>query len=176
MKAFLTLAMVATMAGTAAAQTAGAPASPTARAAFMDQSGKGMGTASFSQVPNGVLIDIDLKGLPPGEHGIHLHTTGKCEGEGKFASAGGHFAPGGHEHGYMSSKGPHAGDLPNLVVPENGNLKQQVFTSGVTLGAGETSVFDADGTAIVIHAKADDYRSQPAGDSGDRIACGVLVK
>jgi Cu-Zn family superoxide dismutase len=148
----------------------------TAKASFADQSGKALGTAQLSQTEKGVLIDLDLKGLPPGQHGFHIHQTGKCDGAAKFTSAGGHFGVSGQEHGYHSGKGPHAGDLPNLIVPESGDLKQQIFTPGVTLGSGENSLFDADGSAIVIHAKADDYRSQPAGDSGDRIACAVIEK
>jgi Cu-Zn family superoxide dismutase len=153
-----------------------AQADQTAKASFADQSGKALGTAQLSQTEKGVLIDLDLKGLPPGQHGFHIHQTGKCDGAAKFTSAGGHFGVAGQEHGYHSGKGPHAGDLPNLIVPESGDLKQQIFTPGVTLGSGENSLFDADGSAIVIHAKADDYRSQPAGDSGDRIACAVIEK
>ncbi|MDB5649731.1 MAG: hypothetical protein JWL62_1251, partial [Hyphomicrobiales bacterium] len=147
-----------------------------AHAKMVDQKGNTLGTAVLTQVPKGVLIELNLEGLPPGLHGIHIHQTGKCDGADKFVSAGGHFAPGGHEHGYQSSNGPHAGDLPNLIVPESGMLKLQIFTDAVTMGAGETSLYDADGSALVIHAKADDYRSQPAGDSGDRIACGVIEK
>jgi len=148
----------------------------TAKASFADQSGKALGTAQITQTEKGVLIDLDLKGLPPGQHGFHIHQTGKCDGAAKLTSAGGHFSVSGQEHGYHSGKGPHAGDLPNLIVPESGELKQQIFTPGVTLGSGDNSLFDSDGSAIVIHAKADDYRSQPAGDSGDRIACAVIEK
>lgn len=165
-------ALVATQ---AFAQQAG-QTDQTAKASFADQSGKPLGTAQLSQTEKGVLIDLDLKGLPPGQHGFHIHQTGKCDGAAKFTSAGGHFGVSGQEHGYHSGKGPHAGDLPNLIVPESGDLKQQIFTPGVTLDSGENSLFDADGSAIVIHAKADDYRSQPAGDSGDRIACAVIEK
>jgi Cu-Zn family superoxide dismutase len=154
------------------AQTAG----PVARASFADQSGAALGTAQITQTEKGVLIDLDLKNVPPGPHGFHIHQTGKCEGAAKFTTAGGHFGISGQEHGYHSGKGPHAGDLPNLIVPESGTLKQQIFTPGVTLGSGENSLFDADGSALVIHAKGDDYRTQPAGDSGDRIACAVIEK
>ncbi|MDB5593424.1 MAG: hypothetical protein JWM36_385 [Hyphomicrobiales bacterium] len=151
-------------------------ASLTAHADFKDQAGAAVGSARLTQLPKGVLVELDLKGLSPGLHGFHIHQTGKCEGAAKFASAGGHFAGAGHDHGYQSAAGPHAGDLPNLIVPENGLLKLQVFTSGVSLSEGATSLFDTDGSALVIHAKADDYRSQPAGDSGDRIACAVVEK
>lgn len=147
-----------------------------AKANFMDPAGQQIGTARLTQTAKGVLIDLDVKNVPPGEHGFHIHQTGICEGAGKFASAGGHFTVSGQEHGYHSGKGPHAGDLPNLIVPEGGSLKIQVFTPGVTLSSGDSSLFDADGSAMVIHAKADDYKSQPAGDSGDRIACAVIEK
>lgn len=148
----------------------------TAKASFIDQAGKPLGTAQLSQTEKGVLIEIDLKDAPPGPHGFHIHQTGKCDGADKFTTAGGHFALPGQDHGYQSGKGFHAGDLPNLIVPVGGALKQQIFTPGVTLGAGAASLFDADGSALVIHAKGDDYRSQPAGDSGDRIACAVIEK
>jgi Cu-Zn family superoxide dismutase len=154
------------------AQQAGA----SAKASFVDQTGKPLGSAQLTQTEKGVLIDIDLKDLPPGLHGFHIHQTGKCDGAAKFTTAGGHFSVAGQEHGYHSGKGPHAGDLPNLTVPASGALKEQLFTPGVTLGSGDNSLFDADGSALVIHAKADDYRSQPAGDSGDRIGCAVIEK
>jgi Cu-Zn family superoxide dismutase len=147
-----------------------------AKASFVDQAGKPLGSAQLTQTEKGVLIDIDLKDLTPGAHGFHIHQTGKCDGAAKFTTAGGHFGVAGQEHGYHSGKGPHAGDLPNLIVPAGGALKQQIFTPGVTLGAGDNSLFDADGSALVIHAKGDDYRSQPAGDSGDRIGCAVIEK
>jgi Cu-Zn family superoxide dismutase len=168
----LVLGATLALSSAALAQQGGA----TARAGFVDASGKAMGTAQLTQTDKGVLIVLDLKDVPPGPHGIHIHQTGKCDGAAKFTSAGGHFAVAGQEHGYHSGKGPHAGDMPNLIVPDSGSLKQQIFTPGVTLGAGENSVFDADGSALVIHARGDDYRSQPAGDSGDRIACAVIEK
>jgi len=105
---------------------------------------------------------------------IHFHETGKCEPP--FESAGGHFNPGKKAHGVLDLGGSHAGDLPNVVVPAGGKLEFELFVPGLTLAAGPSSVLDADGTALVIHAKADDYRTQPAGDSGDRIACGVIPR
>jgi Cu-Zn family superoxide dismutase len=133
------------------------------------------GSVTFTQTEAGVLITAELAGLPPGVHGFHLHETGACEPD--FKAAGGHYNPTGAEHGYMMVGGPHAGDLPNIHVPDSGDLTIEVFDPNVTLeeGAPET-LFDADGTAVVIHAGADDYKSQPSGDSGDRIACGVVAK
>lgn len=179
MQKLIVMSVVALCASPALAQpSAGQAASPggmTAKATFVDIKGENVGTARLTQTPKGVLIDLDVKGLTPGEHGFHIHETGKCETAAKFTTAGGHYS-GGHDHGFHSAKGPHAGDLPNLIAPESGIVKQQIFTSGVTLSAGATSLFDDNGSALVIHAKADDYRSQPAGDSGDRVACAVIEK
>ncbi len=152
------------------------PADISAKANFIDQQGQSVGTARLTQTAHGVLIDLDLKNVPAGPHGFHIHQSGICDGGVKFASAGGHFGISGQEHGYQAGKGPHAGDLPNLIVPAGGALKIELFTPGVTLAGGETSLFDADGSALVIHAKGDDYKTQPAGDSGDRIACAIIQK
>lgn len=143
-------------------------------AKFIDASGKETGTARLMEVRGGVLIALDLRGIPPGPHGFHIHQTGRCEPP--FTSAGGHWGLAGQEHGYTSGKGPHIGDLPNLVAPKDGLVKIEVLAPGVTLGSGPASLMDADGSAFVIHAKADDYRSQPAGDAGDRIACAIIEK
>ena len=135
-----------------------------------------LGSVMLSQTPRGVLLSLDLTGLPPGAHAFHIHTTGKCEPP-EFTSAGGHFNPTGAHHGFESEKGEHAGDLPNIHVPEGGELRVEYFAHGVTLADGEkASLFDADGSALVIHAKADDYKSDPAGDAGGRIACGVITR
>ncbi|WAP68107.1 superoxide dismutase family protein [Jiella pelagia] len=130
-----------------------------------------MGTASFVPTPNGVLIEADLQNLPDGTHGFHIHETGTCEGD--FTSAGGHYNPGDREHGYMSENGPHAGDMPNIVAA-NGSAKVSVFNSKVTMTGGEAPLDDEDGSALMIHSGADDYASQPSGDAGSRIACGVI--
>ena len=103
-----------------------------------------------------------------------MHETGKCEPP--FKTAGGHFNPGKKDHGALLATGAHAGDLPNVFAAADGTLKFELLAPGLTLAAGPNSVFDADGSSVVLHAKADDYRSQPAGDSGDRIACGVLAR
>lgn len=136
-----------------------------------DGSGKDVGTATLTQTAHGVLISVDLHGLTPGAHAIHLHETGKCEGP-AFKSAGGHFNPHKKQHGFMDAKGPHAGDLPNLDVASDGTAKAEFIAHDASL----KTLQDADGSALVVHAKADDYKSQPAGDAGDRVACGVIGK
>jgi Cu-Zn family superoxide dismutase len=145
-----------------------------ANAPLKDRSGKAMGEVDLVQTQAGVLLKITLKGLEPGERAFHIHSVGKCEAP--FDSAGGHFNPGGHKHGIMAGTG-HAGDMPNLHVPQNGDLRVEILNPAVTLEKGKpNSLFDADGSSIVIHAKADDYKSDPAGNAGDRIICGVVTE
>jgi Cu-Zn family superoxide dismutase len=123
-----------------------------------------------------VLIEIVAKSLPPGSHAVHVHGVGICNAQDKFASAGPHFsADPKSAHGYMSASN-HAGDMPNQVAADNGTLRASMLNDAITLGDGANSVFDKDGAAIVIHAKADDYMSQPAGNAGDRLVCGVIKK
>jgi superoxide dismutase, Cu-Zn family len=139
-----------------------------------DQKGKVVGTVLLLDTPHGLLLRGTLMGLPPGTHAIHFHEVGKCEAP--FKSSGGHYNPGKKNHGMLDPAGLHAGDLPNLVVPKNGKLDFELFAEDLTLADGPNTVLDADGTALVIHAKADDYKSQPSGDAGDRIACGAVTK
>jgi superoxide dismutase, Cu-Zn family len=153
-----------------------AQSSQTARATFVDAKGQQVGSATLTQTPNGVLINVDVAGLPAGEHGFHIHETGKCEPNTRFESAGDHYSLQGQKHGHQSEGGPHAGDMPNQFVGQDGKLRAHVINSNVTLGTGEGSLFDQDGSAILIHAKADDYRSQPSGEAGDRLACAVVAK
>jgi len=140
-----------------------------------DAQGKSVGTATLSPAAKGVSIRLNLMNLTPGEHAIHVHAVAKCEGPG-FTTAGGHFNPEMKHHGLQNPEGPHAGDMPNFTVAANGTAKATVVAPGVTMGDDAHSVFSNGGTALVIHAKADDMKSDPAGNAGDRIACGVIAK
>ena len=148
----------------------------TVRANFIDAKGQQVGTATLTQMEKGVLIDLNVSGLPAGELAFHVHDVGKCEPNTRFDSAGPHYGPQGHDHGFHSAKGPHIGDMPNQFVGQDGKLRSQVINQGITLGSGQGSVFDQNGSALVIHAKADDYRSQPSGNAGDRLVCAVIEK
>ena len=145
----------------------------TASAALKNADGKDVGTARLTQTPAGVLINLSVKGLPAGEHAFHIHAVGKCEPP--FTTAGGHFNPTGKKHGMMAAEGQHAGDMPNLHIPASGELAVEVLNAAVTLEKGKpNSLFDADGSAMVIHAGKDDYKTDPIGEAGGRIACGVV--
>jgi Cu-Zn family superoxide dismutase len=147
----------------------------TAKAPLKDATGKDVGTVELMQTPHGVLLKMSLKGIPAGEHAFHVHAVGKCEPP--FTTAGGHFNPASKKHGMEAAEGAHAGDMPNLHVPASGELVIEIANPAISLTKGQpNSVFDADGSAIVVHAKADDYKSDPAGNAGDRIACGVVVE
>lgn len=137
--------------------------------------GKNIGTATLSQVANGVKIALNLHDLTPGEHAIHVHQNAKCDVP-DFKSAGGHFNPDGKHHGLQNPEGPHAGDIPNFTADAKGKSKATIIASGVTLSDGPHSVFTGGGTSLVVHAKADDGKTDPSGNSGDRVACGVITK
>lgn len=144
-----------------------------AKATFKNADGATVGSADLTQVVDGVFLKVTVKGLPPGEHAFHVHAVGKCEPP--FTSAGGHFNPDNKKHGMMSAEGHHAGDMPNLVIPASGELTVEVVNTAVTLDKGKpNSVFKPDGTALVIHASPDDYKTDPTGNAGGRIACGVI--
>jgi Cu-Zn family superoxide dismutase len=144
-----------------------------AKAALKDAEGKDVGSATLTETPHGVLVALAIKGIKPGEHAFHVHAVGKCEPP--FTTAGGHFNPGGKKHGIEAAEGAHAGDMPNLHVLASGELMVEVLNTAITTEKGKpNSVFKPDGTALVIHAGKDDYKSDPAGNAGDRIACGVI--
>jgi superoxide dismutase, Cu-Zn family len=130
--------------------------------------GQSVGTATISSAAAGVKIQLNLKNLPPGEHGIHIHQAAQCDAT--------DFNPDGKQHGTLNPQGPHAGDLMNFTVAADGTAKATLTGSMVNMGADSHSIFTNGGTALVIHAKADDMKTDPSGNSGDRIACGVITK
>lgn len=148
----------------------GAQETQTAKAAMKDQQGNDVGTVTLQDTPNGLVVTAELTGVPEGEHGFHIHAVGQCEPP--FEAAGGHFNPDDKQHGISNEQGKHAGDLPNLYVPASGELKVDHFAIGMTLD----DLFDGDGSAVLVHANADDYETDPTGNAGDRIACGVVER
>jgi Cu-Zn family superoxide dismutase len=146
-----------------------------ASAKLNDAAGKEVGVVALRQTEGeGVWLNVSLDGVPPGPHAFHIHETGKCEGN--FESAGGHYAPASKKHGVLAEGGPHAGDMPNIHVPNSGRLNLEIFARDVSLEKGASNtLFDEDGSALVVHAGVDDYKSQPSGNAGDRIACGVVT-
>jgi Cu-Zn family superoxide dismutase len=169
------LALLVPLAGCSLMRRGTSSQTPTAvdqvRAEVNDASGRRVGEVRAVQTTLGVLLTADFTALPPGTHAMHLHGTGRCEAP--FESAGPHFNPTGRSHGFRNAGGQHAGDLPNIYVPEGGALRVDVLAHGARLqGAG--GLLDEDGASIVVHAFPDDYITEPAGGAGARIACGVL--
>ncbi len=145
---------------------------PSATADIISVAGEKIGTATFTQTPKGVRIRLNVSGIPAGSHAVHIHQTGTCDAAAKFTSAGGHFNPTGKTHGSMSMNPEHEGDMPNQTANAKGVMTATLVNENISVA----SLFDADGSAIVIHAMPDDYMTQPTGNAGDRIACGVIVK
>lgn len=168
MRSLIASICIAALAGPTLAQD-----QQTAVARFVDAKGEGNGTAELSSVATGgVFIKIEITDLPADAWvAFHIHETGSCDHATGHESAGGHFNPGGKEHGYQAANGPHVGDMPNQYVPADGTLRAEVFNSSVSLADGEAGIR---GRALMIHAKADDYRSQPSGEAGERLACAVI--
>lgn len=147
----------------------------TAMASFIDSAGLEVGSVTLAQGREGLTIVGEISGMTPGEHGFHVHETGDCDGTSGFESAGGHFNPTDHQHGLENPEGPHAGDLPNVSAAAGGTVTVNVTSDRISLDQDHPGyVFDADGTALVIHAGPDDNVSDPAGNSGDRVACAVI--
>lgn len=150
---------------------------PRAIAHLAGLDGKALGTADFKAVNRGVLIEFDLHDLPPGPHALHLHTSGNCDAKTGFTSAGPILTliPG-KQHGYLAEGGPEAGDLPTQFAGADGHLHASVLTNSFSLGNGKRSIFDRDGVSLILDARGDDYRTQPLGNAGNRIACGVVIR
>jgi Cu-Zn family superoxide dismutase len=146
-----------------------------AEASLKDKDGKDVGRATIIETSDGVRIAVTGYRLPPGAHGLHIHAVGRCDPP-QFTSAGAHFNPGSKQHGTQNPAGPHAGDLPNLQVAASGEGGIDATTKLVTLGPGPSSLLGPAGTSLVVHAAADDYKTDPSGNTGDRIACGAITK
>ena len=174
MRRLLLGAGAALVLGGCAGSMAEAPPPLSAEAVIKDKDGKQVGVATLIQTPEGTRIAVTGYRLTPGTRGLHIHEVGLCQGP-DFASAGGHFNPGGKKHGKLNPEGAHAGDLPNLVTGDAGDGTIDVTTKAVTLSPGPTSLLGGKGTSIVLHAMPDDDRTDPIGNSGARVACGVVT-
>ena len=150
------------------------PAAAPQTIALNGADGRPVGTVTLSEDANGVTIKVDASAIPAGTHGVHLHEKGMCEGP-KFESAGAHWNPMTKQHGRDNPMGAHLGDLANFEIGEGGTATTSFLVGGVTIGGTGNALADADGTSLVVHAKADDYKTDPSGNSGDRIACAVLA-
>ena len=166
---------IAIVALAAAVAPALSPAAGGAGAELVDTSGARVGTATFEQTPSGVLMYVEVTGLPPGAHGIHLHSAGACTPD--FKAAKGHINPDNVKHGLRHPEGPDNGDLPNLFVAADGSARAEFFNTRISVeGGDQPPLLDADGSAVIIHDRPDDHLTQPIGGAGGRIACGVIEK
>lgn len=153
-----------------------APSEPvTAHAEMRNAAGDTLGTAELTQIGRVVRVVMTLQGMPPGAKAVHIHEVGRCDPPG-FTTAGNHFNPEGKQHGALNPRGPHAGDLPNITIEADGTGRLEAASESITLRHGRTSLFDADGSALVVHAAPDDFRTDPTGNAGGRLLCGVIVR
>lgn len=161
----------------ALAMPAGAGPRYAATAKLLGLDGREIGRAEFLQVGRGVLIEIEARSLPPGPHAVMIHTSAECNPRKQFYTAGPDldFDPP-RPHGYLVTGGPRPGDLPNQFAGKDGVLHASIFSTAISLGSGKTTLFDRDGASIIIHAKGDDYRTAPDGNSGARLACGTIIR
>lgn len=171
----LFLCVMALCLASASVQAAARKAHAVAR--LVNREGKPAGSIDFAAVNHGVLVTFDLHDLPPGPHAIHLHASGNCDAKTAFTSAGPilTLVPG-KQHGYLAEGGPMAGDLPNQFAGADGKLHASTLTNAFSLGNGKRSIFDRDGVSVIVKTRGDDYRTQPVGNAGDRIACGVVIR
>lgn len=172
MRRLILVASVGLLAG-CASMTSGPRA--TATADLQNAGGQPVGTARLEDVGGGVHMVLEMTGMPPGEHAVHVHAVGTCEPP-AFASAGPHFNPRKRQHGLQNPEGPHAGDLPNITIGPDGRGRMETMNERVTLSPGPTSLLDADGSALIVHAAPDDFKTDPAGNAGARVACGVITE
>jgi len=166
----ISIALAIALAGLAAGAAA---QDATAGAELKDASGRTVGEAQLTQAADGIHVHVQVTRMSAGEHGVHIHAVGRCEGP-DFASAGGHWNPTAHQHGRLNPQGPHRGDMPNMTVAADGTGMLEFTIPDAVLHGGDHPLIDGDGAAIVVHAGPDDYRTDPAGNSGGRIACGLI--
>ena len=144
---------------------------------LLNNEGKVVGEAIVTKASGGILLNIKAHDLAPGYHGMHFHKTGDCsDGKDGFKKSGGHIMPDNKPHGFLNPEGPHAGNLPNLIVSEDGTAEVELYSNIVTYDDGKAALLDEDGAALIIHTNKDDHLTQPIGGAGDRIACGVIYK
>ena len=163
-----------TTSGTSSGPAGSGEASPTAGARLLAADGSSRGEARVTEAADGLHVLVKAQGLTPGVHAVHIHTTGACTPP-DFASAGGHWNPTGRQHGKDNPAGMHMGDMPNMIAGADGSGEMEYVVAGGALRSGAAPLLDADGAAVVIHAQADDNKTDPAGNAGGRVACGVLT-
>jgi Cu-Zn family superoxide dismutase len=172
---FFSMLVIAMVAGAFAQAEQTEPPNLRAMAEMINEQGNKVGNALFIMTEKGLEVQVNLRGFESAansEHAVHVHQIGKCQPT--FDAAGDHFSPFGHNHGYLSPNGPHAGDLPNIWIEANGNAAYSYTTNLITLKEGRRAILDRDGAALVIHAQPDDYLTDSSGSAGDPIACGVI--